>query len=65
MKRHLLRVNNQFNIECDDYIIIYKNDNSDKTFLGSTADTETMIKMVAPLFDIVKGLVENENNKTN
>lgn len=60
MKRHLLRVNNQFNIECDDYIIIYKNDNSDKTFLGSTVNIETMIKMIAPLSGIVKGLIENE-----
>ena len=64
MKRNSLRVNNQFNIDCDDYVIIYKNDNSDKCFLGSTANMDKMIKMIVPVFDIVKGYLD-EKNKIN
>jgi len=63
MTKHSLRVDNQFSINCDDYILIYKNDNSDKTFLGSTAKMEDMIKMIVPLFEIVKGYFDEKNKK--
>ena len=63
MTKHSLRVDNPFSINCDDYILIYKNDNSDKTFLGSTANMEDMIKMIVPLFEIVQGYFNEKNKK--